>query len=215
MTLMEHPIKTGSELVSQQCQENMYTAQTLKDLQYVDRDGKDQGVNVREEAKQLVALQRSAMRTGCGRSEPTCSRPRRSWRRLSRPPQQQWSSREEELQLQLALAMSKEEADQPASCGPEDDVQLQLALSLSREEHDKEERIRRGDDLRLQMAIEESKRETGGQEESSLMDLTDVFMAPAPPMASDPWGGPAPMALPSHSHPCLGPLGGTSCSSSC
>lgn len=26
---------------------------------------------------------------------------------------------------------------QPPSCGPEDDVQLQLALSLSREEHDK------------------------------------------------------------------------------
>ncbi|MCV4714701.1 hypothetical protein OFC05_32015, partial [Escherichia coli] len=71
--------------------------------------------------------------------------------------------------------MSKEEADQPPSCGPEDDVQLQLALSLSREEHDKEERIRRGDDLRLQMAIEESKRETGGKEESSLMDLADVF----------------------------------------
>ncbi|ELK32527.1 Epsin-1 [Myotis davidii] len=57
LTLMEHPIKTGSELVSQQCQENMYAAQTLKDLQYLDRDGKDQGVNVRDEAKQLVALQ--------------------------------------------------------------------------------------------------------------------------------------------------------------
>uniref|UniRef100_A0A8C5YKL7 Epsin 1 n=1 Tax=Marmota marmota marmota TaxID=9994 RepID=A0A8C5YKL7_MARMA len=116
------------------------------------------------------------------------------------PPEaeQAWpqSSGEEELQLQLALAMSKEEADQPPSCGPEDDVQLQLALSLSREEHDKEERIRRGDDLRLQMAIEESKRETGGKEESSLMDLADVFTAPAPPPASDPWGGPAPMAGP-------------------
>ncbi|KAK2089215.1 hypothetical protein P7K49_035122 [Saguinus oedipus] len=57
------------------------------------------------------------------------------------PPEaeQAWpqSSGEEELQLQLALAMSKEEADQPPSCGPEDDAQLQLALSLSREEHDK------------------------------------------------------------------------------
>ncbi|KAM7059953.1 LOW QUALITY PROTEIN: epsin-1-like [Molossus nigricans] len=89
--------------------------------------------------------------------------------------------------------MCKEEADQPPSCGPEIDVQLQLALSLSREEHDKEERIRRGDDLRLQMAIEESKRERG-QEESFLMELADVFKAPAPPTSSDPWGGPAPMA---------------------
>lgn len=30
--------------------------------------------------------------------------------------------------------------------------------------------------------------------QSSLMDLADVFTAPAPPAASDPWGGPAPVA---------------------
>lgn len=30
--------------------------------------------------------------------------------------------------------------------------------------------------------------------QSSLMDLADVFTAPAPSPASDPWGGPAPMA---------------------
>lgn len=30
--------------------------------------------------------------------------------------------------------------------------------------------------------------------QSSLMDLADVFTAPAPPPASDPWGGPGPMA---------------------
>lgn len=58
MTLMEYLIKTGSERVAQQCKENMYAVQTLKDFQYVDRDGKDQGVNVREKAKQLVALLR-------------------------------------------------------------------------------------------------------------------------------------------------------------
>lgn len=53
---MEYLIKTGSERVAQQCKENIYAIQTLKDFQYVDRDGKDQGVNVREKAKQLVAL---------------------------------------------------------------------------------------------------------------------------------------------------------------
>ncbi|XP_032983844.1 epsin-1 isoform X3 [Rhinolophus ferrumequinum] len=206
MTLMEYLIKTGSERVSQQCKENMYAVQTLKDFQYVDRDGKDQGVNVREKAKQLVALLRDEDRLREERAHALKTKEKLAQTATassaavgSGPPpeaEQAWpqSSGEEELQLQLALAMSKEEADQPPSCGPEDDVQLQLALSLSREEHDKEERIRRGDDLRLQMAIEESKRETGGQEESSLMDLADVFTAPAPPPASDPWGGPAPLA---------------------
>ncbi|XP_066127040.1 epsin-1 isoform X1 [Saccopteryx bilineata] len=207
MTLMEYLIKTGSERVSQQCKENMYAVQTLKDFQYVDRDGKDQGVNVREKAKQLVALLRDDDRLREERAHALKTKEKLAQTATassaaavgSGPPaeaEQAWpqSSGEEELQLQLALAMSKEEADQPQSCGPEDDVQLQLALSLSREEHDKEERIRRGDDLRLQMAIEESKRETGGQEESSLMDLADVFTAPAPTTASDPWGGPAPVA---------------------
>ncbi|XP_026953148.1 epsin-1 isoform X4 [Sagmatias obliquidens] len=206
MTLMEYLIKTGSERVSQQCKENMYAVQTLKDFQYVDRDGKDQGVNVREKAKQLVALLRDEDRLREERAHALKTKEKLAQTATassaavgSGPPpeaEQAWpqSSGEEELQLQLALAMSKEEADQPPSCGPEDDVQLQLALSLSREEHDKEERIRRGDDLRLQMAIEESKRETVGQEESSLMDLADVFTAPAAPQAADPWGGPVPMA---------------------
>nr|XP_055226599.1 epsin-1 isoform X1 [Gorilla gorilla gorilla]XP_055226600.1 epsin-1 isoform X1 [Gorilla gorilla gorilla] len=206
MTLMEYLIKTGSERVSQQCKENMYAVQTLKDFQYVDRDGKDQGVNVREKAKQLVALLRDEDRLREERAHALKTKEKLAQTATassaavgSGPPpeaEQAWpqSSGEEELQLQLALAMSKEEADQPPSCGPEDDAQLQLALSLSREEHDKEERIRRGDDLRLQMAIEESKRETGGKEESSLMDLADVFTAPAPAPTTDPWGGPAPMA---------------------
>ncbi|XP_006868148.1 PREDICTED: epsin-1 isoform X2 [Chrysochloris asiatica] len=181
MTLMEYLIKTGSERVSQQCKENMYAVQTLKDFQYVDRDGKDQGVNVREKAKQLVALLRDEDRLREERAHALKTKEKLAQTATASsaavgtgPPaeaEQAWpqSSGEEELQLQLALAMSKEEADQ-------------------------EERIRRGDDLRLQMAIEESKRETGGQEESSLMDLADVFTAPAPPPTSDPWGGPAPLA---------------------
>lgn len=42
MTLMEYLIKTGSERVAQQCRENIYAVQTLKDFQFIDRDGKDQ-----------------------------------------------------------------------------------------------------------------------------------------------------------------------------
>ncbi|KAM5132719.1 epsin-1-like isoform 2-T2 [Mantella aurantiaca] len=200
MTLMEYLIKTGSERVAQQCKENIYAIQTLKDFQYVDRDGKDQGVNVREKAKQLVALLKDDERlkeerahalktkeklaqTSTSSSASTMNQPTEA--------EQAWpqSSGEEELQLQLALAMSKEEAEQPPAVS-EEELQLRLALSLSKEEHDKEERIRRGDDLRLQMAIEESKKEAPTkQEESSLMDLADVFSSPpAAVAATDPWG---------------------------
>ena len=41
--------------MAQQCKENIYAIQTLKDFQYLD-DNKDQGINVREKAKALVAL---------------------------------------------------------------------------------------------------------------------------------------------------------------
>jgi len=55
LTVLDYIIKTGSEKVAQQCKENIYTIQTLKDFQYTE-DNKDQGINVREKAKQLVAL---------------------------------------------------------------------------------------------------------------------------------------------------------------
>ncbi|EDO36992.1 predicted protein, partial [Nematostella vectensis] len=56
LVLLDYIIKTGSERVAQQCRENIFVIQTLKDFQFIDKDGKDQGMNVREKAKQLVAL---------------------------------------------------------------------------------------------------------------------------------------------------------------
>ncbi|KAJ3601270.1 hypothetical protein NHX12_032243 [Muraenolepis orangiensis] len=56
LTLLDYLVKTGSERVAQQCRENIFTVQTLRDFQFTDRDGRDQGVNVREKAKQLVGL---------------------------------------------------------------------------------------------------------------------------------------------------------------
>jgi len=41
--------------VAQQCKENIFAIQTLKDFQHFE-DNKDQGINVREKAKNLVAL---------------------------------------------------------------------------------------------------------------------------------------------------------------
>jgi len=41
--------------VAQQCKENIFAIQTLKDFQYFE-EGRDHGMNVREKAKQLVAL---------------------------------------------------------------------------------------------------------------------------------------------------------------
>lgn len=148
MTLMEYLIKTGSERVAQQCRENIYAVQTLKDFQYIDRDGKDQGVNVREKAKQLVTLLKDEERlreerihalktkekmaqTSSASSAPSAPSLGGSLSLGSHSggadSEQAWpqSSGEEDLQLQLALAMSKEEAEQVTPSRP---VELSLLV---------------------------------------------------------------------------------------
>uniref|UniRef100_A0A672LQF4 Epsin-1-like n=1 Tax=Sinocyclocheilus grahami TaxID=75366 RepID=A0A672LQF4_SINGR len=170
MTLMEYLIKTGSERVAQQCRENIYAVQTLKDFQYIDRDGKDQGVNVREKAKQLVTLLKDeerlreervhALKTKEKMAQTSSASSAPSAPALGgglhsgADAEQAWpqSTGEEDLQLQLALAMSKEEADQ-TSKDPLEDAELHYVLTVSQETHQK----------------------------SSLMELSAV----------DPWGAPA------------------------
>ena len=42
--------------MAQQCKENFHAIKTLTSFQYIDADNKDQGMNVREKAKHLVAM---------------------------------------------------------------------------------------------------------------------------------------------------------------
>ncbi|XP_066120492.1 epsin-2 isoform X3 [Saccopteryx bilineata] len=258
LTLLDYLVKTGSERVAQQCRENIFAVQTLRDFQYVDRDGKDQGINVREKSKQLVALLRDEERlkaervqalktkermaqvaTGVGSSQVTFGRgssqpnlsttyseqeygkaggspasyhgstsPRVSSELEQARPQ---TSGEEELQLQLALAMSREVAEQSRAPG----AVTAVAPGVRSPCLPQEERLRRGDDLRLQMALEESRRDTAGRvprkrepgsyaQQTTLLDLMDALPSSGPvaqkaepwgPSASanqpNPWGGPA------------------------
>uniref|UniRef100_A0A8C5G144 Epsin-1-like n=1 Tax=Gouania willdenowi TaxID=441366 RepID=A0A8C5G144_GOUWI len=179
MTLMEYLIKTGSERVAQQCRENIYAVQTLKDFQYIDRDGKDQGVNVREKAKQLVTLLKDEERLREERIHALKTK-----EKMAQTSSASSAPSAPSIGGSLSLGSHSGGADPeqawPQSSG-EEDLQLQLALAMSKEEAEQEERLRRGDDLRLQMAIEESKREKTKPEEGALMELSAV----------DPWGASA------------------------
>ncbi|XP_012327484.2 epsin-2 isoform X1 [Aotus nancymaae] len=293
LTLLDYLIKTGSERVAQQCRENIFAIQTLKDFQYIDRDGKDQGINVREKSKQLVALLKDeerlkaeraqALKTkermaqvatgmgsnqitfGRGSSQPnlSTSHSEQEYGKAGGSPASYHGSPEaslcpqhrtgaplgqsEELQPlsqrhpflpHLGLASrpngdwsqpcltcdraaratsprvsSELEQARPQTSG-EEELQLQLALAMSREVAEQEERLRRGDDLRLQMALEESRRDTvkipkkkehgALPQQTTLLDLMDALPSSGPaaqkaepwgPSAStnqtNPWGGPA------------------------
>ncbi|PNJ06168.1 EPN2 isoform 7 [Pongo abelii] len=242
LTLLDYLIKTGSERVAQQCRENIFAIQTLKDFQYIDRDGKDQGINVREKSKQLVALLKDEERLKAERAQALKTKERMAqvatgmgsnqitFGRGSSQPNLSTSHSEQEYGKaggspasyhgSTSPRVSSElEQARPQTSG-EEELQLQLALAMSREVAEQEERLRRGDDLRLQMALEESRRDTvkiPKKKETTLLDLMDALPSSGPvaqkaepwgPSAStnqtNPWGGPAAPASTSDPWPSFG-----------
>ncbi|XP_051988007.1 epsin-3-like isoform X2 [Xyrauchen texanus] len=162
LNLLDYLIKTGSEQVAKQCKENIYNIQTLRDFQYIDRDGKDQGTNVREKSKQLVSLLRDDERIKQERSLAQKTRERMAGtssamgygslpppypgRRSSQPSmaalygEEYGRSRGSPSSFNFSsssphLAPDLERA-RPQTSG-EEDLQLQLALAMSREESEK------------------------------------------------------------------------------
>ncbi|KAM4843851.1 epsin-2 isoform 3-T3 [Thomomys bottae] len=299
LTLLDYLIKTGSERVAQQCRENIFAIQTLKDFQYIDRDGKDQGINVREKSKQLVALLKDEERLKAERAQALKTKERMaqvttgmgsnqiSFNRGSSQPNLSTSYSEQEYgkaggspasyhgspeaslcpqhrtgpplgqseELQplsqrhpflphLGLASrpngdwsqpcltcdraaratsprvsSELEQARPQTSG-EEELQLQLALAMSREVAEQEERLRRGDDLRLQMALEESRRDTvkvpkkkelgSHPQQTTLLDLMDALPSSGPAaQKAEPWGQ---GASAKHTNPWGGPGAPTSTS---
>ncbi|KAK7174546.1 hypothetical protein R3I93_001683 [Phoxinus phoxinus] len=216
LTLLDYLIKTGSERVALQCKENIFAIQTLKDFQYIDRDGKDQGINVREKSKQLVVLLKDDDRLKGERSQALKTKERMAQVATSVGSNNQISFGRGSSQPNLSTSYSEEygksegspasyhgstspnasselEQARPQTSG-EEELQLQLALAMSREAAEQEERMRRGDDLRLQMALEESRKDSSGgkgakkKKESSLMDLIDPVLKGPADQAADPWG---------------------------
>ncbi|KAH7949865.1 hypothetical protein HPB49_016331 [Dermacentor silvarum] len=172
LVLLEYLIKTGSEKVSQQCKENIFAIQTLKDFQHTE-DNKDQGVNVREKSKQLVALLKDDERLRAERTRALKAKERfaQATARVGSEALAKYgsSSRRDSYNSDAtsprgegdgASGLSSElECARPQTAG-EEELQLQLALAMSKEEAEQEERLRKHDDLRLQMAISESQHTT-------------------------------------------------------
>ncbi|KAM6914270.1 epsin-3 isoform 3-T4 [Lycodopsis pacificus] len=157
LTLLDYLIKTGSERVAQECRENIYTIQTLRDFQYMDRDGRDQGVNVREKAKQLVALLKDEEKLKKERSQALKTKTRMAGSssglgsgslpppygggRTSQPSADEHGMcRSSPASFHSSSSSPRVAPDmeqaRPATSG-EEELQLQLALAMSREESEK------------------------------------------------------------------------------
>ncbi|CAL1680375.1 unnamed protein product [Lasius platythorax] len=203
LVLLEYLIKTGSEKVAQQCKENIFAIQTLKDFQYMDGH-KDQGINVREKAKQLVALLKDDERLRNERARALKAKERfaqsvsgfgsdglDTMSPVSSDFQDWEPCHLSELSTRRATEL---EAARPQTVG-EEELQLQLALAMSREEAEQEEQRRRSDDVRLQLALSQSQQDfktPQSEKQSHMLDLLDVNLGEASgsSVQTDPWGVP-------------------------
>ncbi|XP_018307595.1 epsin-2 isoform X1 [Mycetomoellerius zeteki] len=203
LVLLEYLIKTGSEKVAQQCKENIFAIQTLKDFQYMDGH-KDQGINVREKAKQLVALLKDDERLRNERARALKAKERFAQSvsgfgsdglDTMSPVSSDFQDWEPcNLSESAARRTTELEAARPQTVG-EEELQLQLALAMSREEAEQEEQRRRSDDVRLQLALSQSQQDfktPQSEKQSHMLDLLDVNLGEASgsSVQTDPWGIP-------------------------
>ncbi|XP_013769359.1 epsin-3 isoform X4 [Pundamilia nyererei] len=172
LTLLDYLIKTGSERVARDCRDNIYSIQTLRDFQYLDRDGRDQGLNVREKAKQLVALLRDEEKLKKERTQALKTKTRMTGVTSSLgssplpPPYPGYPSDEGVRCRSSPSSFHSPDLEQarPATSG-EEELQLQLALAMSREESEKPVQrapaaaLDMDEETQLQLALSLSKEE--------------------------------------------------------
>ncbi|KAJ8001505.1 hypothetical protein DPEC_G00170180 [Dallia pectoralis] len=196
LTLLDCLIKTGSERVAQQCRENAFTIQTLRDFQYMDRDGRDQGGNVREKARQLVSLLRDEERLRQERSQALKTKERMAGGRVGGgtgggggtghggvPPANHPGRRTSQPSMavlygeEFSRSRGSPSSFNSSSSSPREASDLEQARPQTSGE----------EELQLQLALAMSREES---EKSTILDLVDIFSTPsseAPPPPDDPW----------------------------
>ena len=223
LVLLDYILKTGSERVAQQCRENIFAIQTLKDFQFIDRDGKDQGMNVREKSKQLVALLKDEERLKNERTRAIKAKERLSQasggvgsNKLKPGSTLRESGSASDVRVEKATEASpgsrsweperrtyntEIEKSRPSNAN-EEELQLQLALALSKQEADETKQKMDKDEQRYQLALNESRQSVKKPADTSLLNMAGSA-APAV-QVSDPWGGPA---IPPPTQPSADPWG--------
>lgn len=199
LVLLEYLIKTGSEKVAQQCRDNLFAIQTLKDFQYFE-ESKDHGLSIREKSKMLVTLLKDEEKLKNERARALKAKERfaQSLSYLGSSSETSGDISRPSTSYHETLGSASEsngdnnpeiESARPHTVG-EEELQLQLALAMSKEEAEQEERQRKNDDLRLKLALEESEKNSPSvveQPKSAVDDLLSLNLGGAPEVGK-PWG---------------------------
>lgn len=171
LVLLDYLIKSGSEKVAHQCRENIYSIETLKDFQHIE-ENHDQGLNVREKAKQMVSLLNDEERLRNERARFLLTRKR--YIQNGSAISSDGTVRSMRRTVGTSDFDSEFEEARPSSIG-EEEMQLQIAIALSREECEKEEELRKSDAMRLQIALDESNKTNATSVSETKAPLGDLL----------------------------------------
>ena len=166
--MLDYLLHSGSENVILYCEDNLYVIKTLREFQYVDDYGRDQGANVRQKAKDITNLLLDRRRLFQERTARARMRDRMLGRpsidtdeddedddgedgdglaRYRRPraqnaengvDRQRQRQHEEEENLRKAIEESKKSANALATAEERD---VQRAIELSKEEEERRKRL--------------------------------------------------------------------------
>lgn len=148
MVVLDYLLHSGSENVINYCEDNLYEIKTLREFQYIDEDGKDQGANVRQKAKDITNLLTDKKRLYEERRIRSQMRDRmlgssRATAADGEEVQEDGAQRRrrpngDDEELQRAIEESKRTAEQELATA--EDRDLQRAIQMSNEEEEKRKR---------------------------------------------------------------------------
>ncbi|CAG8601167.1 8853_t:CDS:10 [Paraglomus brasilianum] len=176
LIVLDYCLHIGSEEVVKYAKKNVYIVKTLKEFQFIDEYGKDQGVNVRQRAKEIANLLEDDERLKSERQNRANMRERIQGSRYD--PMSETADRsvpydqentpyiDEEGDLQKAIEESKKlEREKTLKANQEDEENLQKAIRLSKEEAE---------------AAEQRKKEQERNNTLPQQQQTDIFGNPIP-----------------------------------
>lgn len=152
LSVLDYLLHAGSDSVWMYFHDNIYIVKTLKEFQYMDDAGIDQGVNVRQKAKEITSLlldenrMRSYRRTRSSMNQRAKSDPNDFSDAEGRRRRQAESDRisKEERELQQALEESRrmaEEEERRKKASAQNDEDYERALRLSKEDEEKNKNL--------------------------------------------------------------------------
>ncbi|XP_067282015.1 epsin-1 [Pseudorasbora parva] len=168
LTLLEYLLKTGSDRIPQQCVENIHIIKILVEYRFTDKDGKDQGVNVREKAKIVMVLIEDEEKRKEERDFAMKTKDK-----LTKAPT-----------ASSAAGPEKEKPEIPPYTGLPSLDNIPSVADLTAAMAKKKEEQKR-------LEAERKEAERRAKEGDTEPDLWEKAATAAPPSSSDPWGAPS------------------------